>query len=212
MTTTVAVYAGANGIGDSCSGNSTNPVALMDILQSPSDCLRVAADLFAKLPALCADDDPHGEPLAWFSDGACASPLALDPGASYYGGYGFCARAALRDVAAARSYVVSCKASPTSATAAWVTTLAVLLAAAVLGLILYWLWRDREATRAAAREAARLAASIDAEKGKAARIASAKENNAPKASYGTARGSYSSLDIEVGGGSGGSSPDRRSRR
>ena len=217
FTTTVDIYAGANGIGVGCSGNASNPVAVSETLASPL-CLRVAASLWAKLPALCSDDDRVGQPLDWFPDGNCTgTPLELNPSASYHGGFGFCSRAALP--AGARSYVVRCRSAPSGATAAWVATLAALIALSALGLILFWLWRDREAARAAAREAARLAASIDAEKGKAARIASAKGGGgktspSKSASYGAiiARASYSSLDIEVGGGSGGNSPERERRR
>ena len=215
FTTTVDIYAGANGIGVGCSGNASNPVAVSETLASPL-CLRVAASLWARLPALCSDDDRVGQPLDWFTNGNCTGPpLELDPSASYHGGFGFCSRAALPS--GARSYTVRCISAPSGATAAWVVTLAALIALSALGLILFWLWRDREAVRAAAREAARLAASIDAEKGKAARIASAKGDGktspTKSASYGAiARASYSSLDIETGGDSGGSSPKRERRR
>ena len=150
FTTTVDIYAGANGIGVGCSGNASNPVAVSETLASPL-CLRVAASLWARLPALCSDDDRVGQPLDWFTNGNCTGPpLELDPSASYHGGFGFCSRAALPS--GARSYTVRCISAPSGATAAWVVTLAALIALSALGLILFWLWRDREAVRAAARE------------------------------------------------------------
>ena len=95
-----------------------------------AECLPILPpDIYAQLPGLCnTDNDNHGSALVWFSDSVCTLPVTLSA-LSYYGGYGYCARAAASTQPGwvDRNYVVTCTATPGGATSGWVVSLAVLL-------------------------------------------------------------------------------------
>ena len=77
--------------------------------------------VYALLPARCdTDNDNRGMALKWYTDDKCTASITVTDGLSYYGGYGFCARAAIAANPPTgwvdRNYVVSCAVTPGGAT------------------------------------------------------------------------------------------------
>ena len=81
---------------------------------------------YAQVPLCDNDNNAHGSAPTWHLSNTCSSalPVSTDPSLTYYGGYGFCGRAAAINGLSDLSYVVTCKATPGSSAQGWVAALA----------------------------------------------------------------------------------------
>ena len=84
------------------------------------------------------DTDSKGSAAKWFTDSSCSIggmvtlTMEADPNPTYYGGYGYCARAAASPSPPPnwvdRNYQVNCAATPVGSTSGVVVSFAILIA------------------------------------------------------------------------------------